>query len=87
MPELTSEALQSAIMAMPDKTGRGLDWWEPAVLKSLPHQGLASLLDLYRRVESHALWPPQLLSVMVALLPKADVSSDRPIALLPTLCR
>ena len=87
MQPLTVAKVQAALVRMPDKTGLGLDWWEPAGLKSLPDGYISELTDILRSIETQRVWPTQLLMMIVCLLPKPDPNSDRPICLLPCLAR
>ena len=87
LPPITAQDVRLAVHSMSDKAGRGLDWWEPGAIKALPLPGLQGLADFYAATESTCLWAPQLACIAIALLPKPDPASDRPIALLPILCR
>ena len=67
------------------KTGVGCDGFHPEVLLDLTKETRGEIVKFLEKVEQSGTWPQQACTTMF-LIPK-NVTSERPIALMPTLIR
>ena len=68
------------------KTGVGCDGFHPKVLLDWTKETREEVVKLLEKVEQSGKWPQQACTSMFLLIPKC-VTSERPIALMPTLIR
>ena len=85
MPSITRQQIKGAIDSFALTAGSGADAWQPGVLRQLSEEAVQGLLEMFNSIEQQVLWPPQLLLVIIAMIPKEV--GERPIALLPLLVR
>ena len=68
------------------KTGVGCDGLHPKVPLDLTKETRVEVLEPLKSVEQSGRWPQQACTTMFFLIPK-NISSERPIALMPMLVR
>ena len=68
------------------KTGVGCDGFYPKVLLDLTKETIGEIVEFLEKVEQSGKWPQQACTTMFYLIPK-NVTSERPVALIPTLIR
>ena len=68
------------------KTGVGCDGFHPGVPLDLTKGTRGEIVEFLEKVEQSGKWPQQACTTMFFLIPK-NVTSERPIALMPTLNR
>ena len=68
------------------KTGIGCDGLHPKVLWDLTEETRGKVVEFSEKVEQSGKWPQQACTMMFVLISK-NVTSERPIALMPTLIR
>ena len=68
------------------KTGVGSDGFQPKVPLDLTKETRGEIVELLEKVEQSGDWPQQAFTTMFFLIPK-NVTSERPIALMPTIIR
>ena len=68
------------------KIGVGCDGFHPKVPLDLTKETRGKIVEFLEKVEQSGKWPQQACTTMFFLIPK-NVTSDRPIALMPTLIR
>ena len=68
------------------KTGVGCDGFRPKVPVDLTKETRGEIVELLEKVEHSGKWPQQACTTMFSLIPK-NITSERPIALVPTLTR
>ena len=64
----------------------GCDGFHPTVLLDLTEETRGEIVEFLEKVEQSGKWPQQACTTMFFLIPK-NVTSERPIALMPTLIR
>ena len=75
--------MEKASRMLKAKTGVG---FHPKVLLDLTKETRGEILEFLEKVEQSGNWPQQVCTTMFFLIPKS-VTSERPIALVPTLIR
>ena len=78
--------LEKAAKSYKAKTGVGIDGFHPKVPLDLTEETTGEVVEFLDNVEQSGKWPQQARTTMFFLLPK-NVTSERPIALMPTLIR
>ena len=68
------------------KTGAGCDGFHPEVPLDVTKETRREIVEFLEMVEQSGKWPQQACTTMFFLIPK-NVTSERPIALVPTLIR
>ena len=68
------------------KTGVGCDRFHPKVPLDLTKETRGKIVEFLEKVEQSGKWPQQACTTMLFLIPE-DVTSESPIALMPTLIR
>ena len=68
------------------KTGVGCDGFHPKVPLDLTKETRGEIVEFLEKVEQSGKWPQQACTTMFFSIPK-NVTSERPIALMPTLIR
>ena len=68
------------------ETGVGCDGLKPKVLLDLTNETRGAVVEFLEIVEQNGKWPQQACTMMFFLIPK-NVTSERPIALMPMLIR
>ena len=86
LPLLKEGALEKASRLYTAKTGVGCDGFHPKVPVDLSKETRGEVVGFLEKVEQSGTWPQQACTTMFFLLPK-NVTSERPIALMPTLIR
>ena len=78
--------LEKASRLYKAKTGVGCDGFHPKVLLDLTKETTGEIVEFLENVEQSGKWPQQACTTMFFLIPK-NVTSEQPIALMPTLIR
>ena len=68
------------------KTGVGRDGFHPKVPLNLTEETRRGIVEFLEKVEQSGKWPQQACTTMFFLIPR-NVTSERPIALMPKLIR
>ena len=85
LPSLKEGALEKASGLCKAKTGVGCDGFHPKVPLDMTKATRGEIVEFLEKVEQSGKWPPQACTAMFFLIP--NVTSERPIALMPTLIR
>ena len=85
LPRLKECELDKVSRLYKAKTGVGCDGFHPKVPLDLTRNE-GEIVEFLEKVEQSGKWPPQACTTMFFLVPK-NVTSERPIALVPTLIR
>ena len=86
LPRLKEGDLEKASRLYKAKTGVGCDGFHPKVPLDLTKETRGEIVKFPEKVEQSGKWPQQACTTMIFLIPK-NGTSERPIALLPTLIR
>ena len=86
MPRIWEKELQKAAGSYKAKTGVGCDGFHPKVPLDLTKETIRELMEFLEKVEQSGRWPQQACTTMFFLIPK-NVTSKRPIALMPSMIR
>ena len=86
LPRLKESHLEEVSRVYKAKTGVGCDGFHPNVPLELTKETRGEIVEFLEKVEQSGKWPQQACSTMFFLIPK-NVTSERPIALMPTLIR
>ena len=86
MPRLKEGELDKASRLYKEKTEVVCDGFHPKVLLDLTKETRGEMFEFLEKVEQSGKWPQQACTTMFFLIPK-NVTSERPIALMPTLIR
>ena len=86
LPRLKGCDLEKASTSYQAKTGVGCGGFHPKVPLDLTKGTRGEIVEFLEKVEQSGKWPQQACSTMFFLIPK-NVTSERPIALMPTLIR
>ena len=86
LPKLKECDLKNASGLYKAKAGVGCDGFHPKVPLDLTRETRKEIVELREKVEQSGKWPQQACTTMFFLIPK-NVTSERPIALMPTLIR
>ena len=86
MPRIMEKEFQKAAGSYKAKTGVGCDGFHPKVPLDLTKETIRELVEFMEKVEQCGRWPQQACTTMFFLIPK-NVTSKRPIALMPTMIR
>ena len=86
LPRLKESHLEEVSRLFQAMTGVGCDGFHPKVLLDLTRETTREIIDFQEKVEQSGKWPQQACTTMVFLIPK-NVTSERPIALMPMLIR
>ena len=78
--------LEKASRLYKAKTGVGCDGFHPKVLLDLTKETTGEIVEFLENVEQSDKWPQQACTTTFFLIPK-NVTSEKPIALMPTLIR
>ena len=68
------------------ETGVGCDGFHPKVPLDLTEETRGEIVEFLEKVEQSGKWPQETCTTMFFLIPK-NITSERPIALMPTLVR
>ena len=85
-PRLKECGLQKTSRLYKANTGVGCDGIHPEVPLDLTQETRGEVVELLEKVEQSGKGPQQACTTMLILIPK-NVTSERPIALMPTLTR
>lgn len=88
----TLQEIKNDIKKLNHKKAPGIDLITATMLKELPQKGLLNLLYIVNAIIRLEYWPKSLKQAQIIMLPKpgknpTDVSSYRPISLLPTISK
>ena len=86
LPRLKEGDLEKASGLYKAKTGVRCDGFHPKVPLDLTKETRREIFEFLEKVEQSGKWPQQACTTMFFLIPK-NVTSERPIALMPTLIR
>ena len=86
LPTLEECDLEKAWRMYKAKIGVGCDGFHPKVPLDLTNEKRGTIVELLEKAEQSGKWPQQAFTTMFFLIPK-NVTSERPIALMPTLIR
>ena len=86
LPRLKECHLQEVSRLCKTKTGVGCESFHPEVSSDLTKETRGELVELLEKMEQSGKWPQQACTTMFFLIPTI-VTSERPIALMPTLIR
>ena len=86
MPSLKESDLEKAARNYKAKTGVGCDGFHPKVPLDHTRETGGEVVEFFQKVEQCGRWPQQACTTMFFLTPK-NVTSARPIALVPTMIR
>ena len=86
LPRLKEGDLEEASRLYKAKTGVGCDGVHPKVPPDLTKGTRGTFVEFLEKVDQSGKWPQQACTTMFFLIP-ANVTSERPIALMPTLIR
>ena len=84
LPRLIGCDLEKASTSYQAKTGVGCDGFHPKVPLDLTKGTRGEIVEFLEKVEQSGKWPQQACSTMFFLIPR-NVTSERPIVLMPTL--
>jgi hypothetical protein len=89
---VTPKELKTTIRLLHTRKGPGMDLITPTMLKGFPHKGILMLTYLFNAILRLHYWPRSLKVAEIILILKPgkdpkDVTSYRPISLLPTLAK
>ena len=84
LPRLREQNLESAARSYKAATGMGCAGFHPKVPQDWPKETRGEVVGFLENVEQCGRWPPQACTKMFFLIPK-NVTSERPIALVPTM--
>ena len=83
LPRLKERHLEEVSRLKKTKTGVGCDGFHPEVPLDLTKETRKEIVEFWEKVEQSGKWPQQTCTTMFFLIPK-NVTSERPIALMPT---
>ena len=86
LPRLKEGDLEKASRMYKAKTGVGYDGFHPKVPVDLAKETRGEIVEFLEEPEQSGKWPQQACTTMFVLIPK-NVTSERPIAVMPTLIR
>ena len=86
LPRLKERDLEKTSSMYKAKTGLGCDGFHPKVPLDLTKETRGGIVRFLWKVEQSGKWPQQACTTMFFLIPK-NVTSERPIALMPTMIR
>ena len=86
LPRLLECGLEKVSRLYKAKTGVGCDGSQPKVLLDVTKETRREIVEFLEKVERSGKWPQQACTTKVFLIPK-NVTSERPVALMPTLIR
>ena len=86
LPRLKECHLEDVSRLYKAKTGVGCDGFHPKASLDLTKEMRGEIVEFLEKVEQSGKWPQQACTTMFFLIPK-NVTSERPIALTPTLIR
>ena len=86
LPRLNECGLEKVSKLYNGKTGVGCDGFHPKVPLDVTKETRGEIVEFLEEVEESAKWPQHACTTIFSLIPK-NVTSERPIALLPTLIR
>ena len=86
LPRLKESDLERASRMYKAKTGVGCDGFHPRVLLNLTGETRGEIVEFLEKVKQSGKWRHQASTTMFFLIQK-NVTSERPIALMPTLIR
>ena len=86
LPRLKGVDLEKVSRLYKAKTGVGCDGFHPKVLLDLTKETRGKVAEFLEKVEQSGNGPQQACTTMFFLIPK-NVTSERPIALMPTFIR
>ena len=86
LPRLIECGLEKVSRPYKAETGVGCDGFHPKVLLDVTKETRREIVEFLEKVERSGKWPQQACTTMVFLIPK-NVTSERPVALMPTLIR
>jgi hypothetical protein len=86
------KAIKDEIKMLNQKKAPGFDLITARMLKELPKAGLVNLMYIFSAILRFEYWPKSLKIAQIIMIPKPgknpmDVSSHRPISLLPTISK
>jgi hypothetical protein len=90
--QITPKELKTAIRLLHTRNAPGMDRITPTMLKELPHKGILLLTCIFNVILRLHYWPLSLKVAEKILIPKPgkdsiEITSYRPISLLPTLAK
>ena len=91
-PAFTTHQLTQVIKKLKTRKAPGADLVTTQMLKELPQEGLTYLRHIYNAITRISYWPRAFKHAQIIMLPKPgkdpkDISSYRPISLLPTISK
>ena len=86
LPRLNEGDLETTSRLYKAKTGVGCDGFHPKVPLGLTKEKRGEIVEFSEKVEHSGTWPQQSCTTMFFLIPE-NVTSERPIALMPTPTR
>ena len=86
LPAIRAEDIRKAAKTFKAATALGVDGFRPRWLTLLSDELLDAYGQLLGDIESIGIWPNQVMTILIAQLPKPD-GGRRPIGLLPTIVR
>ena len=86
LPRRKEGVLENASGVYKAKTGVGCDGFHPKVPLDMTKETRREIVEFLEKVEQSGKWPQQACTTMFFLIPE-NVTSERPIALMPTLIR
>ena len=86
LPRLKEGDLEKVSRMYKAKTGVGCDGFHPQVHLDVTKETTGEIVEFLEKVEQSGKWPQQGCTTMFFLIPK-NATSERPIALMPTLIR
>ena len=86
LPRLKEFDLERVSRLYRAKTGVGCDGFHPKVLLDLTKETREEVVELLEKVEQSGKWPQQACTTFFFVIPK-NVTSERPLAPMPTLIR
>jgi len=92
LPAFSLQKLKQEIKMLNPRKAPGMDLITAQMLKELPHEGLVNLLHIFNAILRCSYWPTSLKKAQIIMILKpgkdpTDVSSYRPISLLPTISK
>ena len=86
LPPLSGPEVRRAAGRFTERTGLGVENWNPRVLRPCSQEALAAFAQLLMTVEASLLWPAQVHLLIYFMIPKLG-GGLRPIGKMPTLVR
>ena len=90
LDEISLEKVKWAIGRLASEGAGGLDAWKPSDMKKLPDAILDLLVTLYQKIEDIGVWPQELCSAGITLIPKGEGGApldQRPITITSVVYR